>query len=1159
MKEAFAKILPKLAKFEAYIEDVKKANFPISLAGLSESQKAHFIFATHFYTEKPVVVVTYNEIELKKMAKDMQFFEEEEITIFPKREIVYYDIDTQNKDISMDRLKVYAQWYQSDVRVVLTTVEAIMQRTMPKTMLFEQVLPLEVGMEMELDAMKERLVQIGYERTDMVEGRGQFSVRGGIIDVFPLTTKDPIRIEFWGDEIDSIRYFDVISQRSIETTSRISIFPVEEFLVDSKQLPEIANRILQKYPNAVEDAEAIRNGNYASKVEKYFEFFYENSSTWMDYLSKDTIVFVDEPARMKSKCQAIEMENREIIEQYLDKYHMTPSYTESMMTASDVMIALEESNSIYLERIGENMHAKRNGYNFHCREVNFFRSTVDLFVQEVQEAKQAGNRIVILEGVNSKCKSLATMLLEHQINAQVFATEEQDFIVTSLEEDASKVPVMIIPGTLSGGMAYEDLPLWIAAGEEEATIKEKRRSYQPKAFQEGKKVVFADLKPGDYVVHATHGIGQFIGIHTLVVDNIRKDYIKIRYRDDGMLYIPTNQLESIRKYMGASEETAPKLNRLGSKDFEKTKARVKASLQEIAKGLIALYAKRSKQVGYRFSPDTVWQTQFEEQFPYQETEDQLRCIEEVKKDMESERPMDRLLCGDVGYGKTEVAIRAAFKAVMDGKQVAYLVPTTVLAEQQYHSFVERMKEYPIKIAVLNRFKTTKEKNAIVKALKANELDIIIGTHRILQKDVAFHDLGLLIIDEEHRFGVAHKEKIKELKSNVDVLAMTATPIPRTLHMSIVGIRDMSVIYEPPQNRKPVQTYVLEYDEEVVKEAILKEMELGGQVFYLYNRVESMEQKASQISQMVPEARVSFAHGKMTGKEIEMRMEDFIQKEIDVLVCSTILESGIDIPNANTIIIEDADRLGLAQLYQIRGRVGRSDKNAYAYIMYRKNKILSEVSERRLKAIREFTEFGSGFKIALRDLEIRGAGNILGPEQHGHMEAVGYEMYCKLLDEAVKELQGETILPTQEIQIDLKVSAYIPSEYIENASQKIETYQNIANIEKEEQISEMVDELIDRYGEMPKEMELLLEIARIKCYARALGVTKILQKGANVVVHFQTAELFTEEVVSSLLAQYRNRIFFSSEKIPYLTLKLQSQEESDIVKEVLKLEKIVKKG
>ena len=682
-----------------------------------------------------------------------------------------------------------------------------------------------------------------------------------------------------------------------------------------------------------------------------------------------------------------------------------------------------------------------------------------------------------------------------------------------------------------------------------------KRSYKPQVFKESKKVVFADLNVGDYIVHSVHGIGQYMGINTLSVDGAKKDYIKLRYKDDGVLYIPTNQLDNIRKYIG-SGDTAPKLNKLGSKDFAKTKAKVKASLKDIAKGLIELYAKRKQEKGYKFSPDTVWQNQFEEAFPYEETEDQLRCIEEVKKDMESDMPMDRLLCGDVGYGKTEVAIRAAFKAVMDGKQVAYLVPTTVLSEQQFNEFRNRMKDFPVKINVLNRFKSARDKKEVLRQLRTGELDIIIGTHRIVQKDIEFKDLGLLIIDEEQRFGVKHKEAIKKLKNNVDVLTMTATPIPRTLHMSVVGIRDMSVIYEPPKNRIPVQTYVLEYDEEVIREAIIKEIGRGGQVFYLYNRVEGIEKKASEISKLVPEARVAFAHGQMEGRELEDIMTAFMDKELDVIVCTTILESGIDIPNANTIIIEDADRLGLSQLYQIRGRVGRSDRKAYAYITYRRNKLLSEASEKRLKAIKEFTEFGSGFKIALRDLEIRGAGNILGPEQHGHMEAVGYEMYCKLLEETVKEMQGEAVLEEVDTQIDLNVTAYIPDTYIENINQKIEAYQDIANISDENEILDIIDALIDRYGEVPKECVNLLEIARIKIYARALKVLAIKQTGKNVVIKFSSEE-FIMDKVQVLIDLYKGDLMFSTGVTPYLTLKLQSDKDSDILNDVLKLLKIVK--
>jgi transcription-repair coupling factor (superfamily II helicase) len=633
---------------------------------------------------------------------------------------------------------------------------------------------------------------------------------------------------------------------------------------------------------------------------------------------------------------------------------------------------------------------------------------------------------------------------------------------------------------------------------------------------------------------------------------ITKDYIKIRYRDDDILYVPTNSLDTVRKYVGG--DGVPKIYKLGGKDWSNTKAKVKNNLRAVARELIELYAKRQKAKGHAFSKDNEWQTQFENSFPYIETDDQLRCIDEVKKDMEDQKPMDRLLCGDVGYGKTEVAIRAAFKCVMDQKQVVYLVPTTVLADQQYENFKERMKEYPIRVEVLNRFKTKKQQDDIIKKLKLGEIDVIVGTHRVLSKDVEFKDLGLLIIDEEHRFGVKDKEKIKQLKNTVDVLTMTATPIPRTLHMSIVGVRDMSVIYEPPQNRKPVQTYVMEYDPEIIKEAITKELERGGQVYYLYNNVEGIAKKAAEISTLVDEAKVSFAHGKMTGKEIEEIMADFVTQKTNVLVCTTILESGIDIPNANTIIVENAERLGLAQLYQIRGRVGRSNKQAYAYIMYKRDKILSEVANKRLKSIKEFTEFGSGFKIAMRDLEIRGAGSLLGEIQHGHMEQVGYDMYCKLLDEVVKEMQGYEVEEDIDVQIDINISSYIPDEYISDSSQKIEIYQDIALCNNEADIQDVINELIDRYGVMPEELENLIEVARIKQLAKLANIIKISQRGENFVFYFNQKKFDVD--VSKLVEMYKNRILFSQAKDPYVTLKIKDCNDKTIFEEIKKFLNVI---
>ena len=741
-----------------------------------------------------------------------------------------------------------------------------------------------------------------------------------------------------------------------------------------------------------------------------------------------------------------------------------------------------------------------------------------------------------------KAKKICALLNENEIINKYEEKLDQTIIVKNTE---SLVTVTV--GKLSSGFECFDTEQLVISAQE-LVEGEKRKTYKSSAFKEGEKVVFADLKIGDYVVHKNYGIGIFIGVNTITADGTTKDYIKIKYYGDDILYVPTNQLDSIRKYVGG-DEGGLKINKLGTKEWLKTKAKVKKNLREVAKELIELYAKREKAQGYAFPKDTPWQTQFEDSFPYQETDDQLRCIDEVKKDMETDKPMDRLLCGDVGYGKTEVAIRAAFKAVMGGKQVAYLAPTTVLAEQQYKEFRDRMSNFGVKVEVLNRFRTPKQQKEIIKRLKLGEVDIIVGTHRILSEDVEFKDLGLLIIDEEHRFGVKAKEKIKQYKTNVDVLTMTATPIPRTLHMSIVGVRDMSVIYEPPYNRKQVQTYVLEYDQEVIKEAITRELERKGQVFYLFNNVEKIMQKANEISLLVPEAKVVYAHGRMTGNEIEDIMEEFIDGKTDILVCTTILESGIDIPNANTIIVENADRMGLAQLYQIRGRVGRSDRQGYAYITYKKDKLLSEVADKRLKAIKEFTEFGSGFKIAMRDLEIRGAGSLLGEVQHGHLEQVGYDTYCNLLDEVVKEIQGEKIVQEIDVQIDLDVTSYIPDEYISDSSQKIEIYQDIALCKNEEDIQNIVDEMIDRFGNMPEEIENLLDIARIKNLCKKIGINKVQGRRKFVLFIFETQELNIN--INELVQKYRNRIKFTQGIKPQITLALEDSSEKGTLKEVMK--------
>ena len=1146
---SLVKIAPNIKKFNDYLFNVKKGTTPIMISGLTDTGKVHMSYSTKFYTEKPICIVTYNEMQAKKILKDFAFFGEK-VEFFPKRETVSFDYIAESKDLLYDRISVLNNIVNGKTKIIITTIEAVMQKMISKESLYKNVLNLKVGDNLNLDELKEKLVSLGFERYDLIEGKGQFSIRGGIVDI--ATSKNSgVRIEFWGDEVDSIRKFSISSQRTVEMLDKASIYPAYEFVLE-KDLSTICDKIVQKsYSKAVQekvltDIEEIKNGEFINKIDKYFDSFYERTNTLIDYLEDNYIIFLDEIEKIKARSENIAKDNENLKKDLIEKNKIIP---EILTTIEDYYLFLEKiekRQTIYLEKqdIGfvdkQSMHAKRNGYSFSYREVNFFRSSVDLLFQELQEATKCNKQIVILGGNTDGCKKISNLLFEKGIN-----NDYKD----SLEEfELTPGVIVITNGAFSSGFEMPEMNLLVISTAEIFEVKPKRLR-SPKSFKEGEKVVFADLKEGDYIVHKLHGIGQYLGVNTIKADGVTKDYIKLKYKGDDVLYVPTNSLDNIRKYIGA-EQNAPKVNSLGSKDWEKAKERVKKNLREVAEELIKLYAKRQKMQGFSFSKDTPWQQEFEDSFPYSETDDQLRCIEEVKKDMENSRPMDRLLCGDVGYGKTEVAIRAAFKACMDQKQVVYLAPTTILANQQFEEFKSRMEEYPIRVELLNRFRTKKEQADIVKKVELGEVDVLIGTHRVLSKDVKFKNLGLLIIDEEHRFGVKDKEKIKEYKNSVDVLTMTATPIPRTLHMSVVGMRDMSVIYEPPQNRIPTRTYVLEYDPEVIREAITRELERGGQVFYLYNNVDGIIRKAAEISKLVPEAKVDLAHGKMSGTDLENIMKDFIDQKSNVLVCTTILESGIDIPNANTIIVENADRLGLAQLYQIRGRVGRSDKQAYAYITYRRDKTLSEVADKRLKAIKEFTEFGSGFKIAMRDLEIRGAGSLLGEVQHGHMEQVGYDMYCKLLDEVVKEIQGEEIVDEIDVQIDLDVSSYIPDEYIENSSQKIEIYQNIALCRTEEDIENVIDEIIDRYGAIPKEIENLLEISRIKIFARQNYILKINQKLDNIVFHFER-DKFNVDCIDKLMKIYRNRIKFSPATEPYITFKLKDKRKIlDEIKEFL---------
>lgn len=1132
-------------KFLSLVKNIENENSPVEISGLTDVGEGSLIAGINEFTKRPILIVTYNEIQARKLANNIKFFIDK-VEVFPAKEILTYDYVAESKNLPYERINILNKIYKEKNSVIITTIEALQQKIPAKKELYKNMLNFKIGQRCNLDEIKQKLVDLGYIRYDLIDARGEFSIRGGIIDI-SVDDITGVRIELWGDEIDSIRYFNIVSQRSTSQIDKVEIFPAHEYILE-KPIEDVCKKIKElvyegKRLDIVEkDIEEIKSGNYISKIDKYFNEFYEKQETILDYIRNDYIIFFDEMTKIEARSLNLDDDIERLSKALIEKEKIVPESLTNVATLEE--LKKYKNKTVYIEKLNTTTKSNIEKFNIRYRQLNYYKSGIDLFINDVKNFLKDNKKVYVIVNMKEKVSKIEKLLNENEIQSRYEENLNQTIIIKNNQKS-----VVISVGELTEGFECYDLEQIVIVADELVEAEKRNRKYKSQEFKKGEKVVFADLKVGDYVVHRSHGIGVYIGVNTITADGTTKDYIKLKYAGDDILYIPTNALDSIRKYVGG-EDAGLKLNKLGTKDWEKTTTRVKNNLRAVAKELIELYAKREKVHGYAFSPDTIWQKEFEGKFPYNETDDQLRCIDEVKHDMENSKPMDRLLCGDVGYGKTEVAIRAAFKAVMDGKQVVYLVPTTVLAKQQYETFKDRMKDYPIAVELLNRFRKTKDQNRILKELKIGDIDIVIGTHKLLGKNVEFKDLGLLIIDEEHRFGVKAKEKIKEYKMNVDVLTMTATPIPRTLHMSVVGVRDMSVIYDPPQNRKPVQTYVLEYDREVIKEAITKELERDGQVFYIYNRVEDIMLKADEISRLVPEARVSFAHGRMTGTEIEEIMEDFVEGKTNVLVCTTILESGIDIQNANTIIIENADRMGLAQLYQIRGRVGRSERQGFAYITYKKDKILAEEADKRLKAIREFTEFGSGFKIAMRDLEIRGAGSLIGEIQHGHLEEVGYDTYCRLLDEVVKEEQGIEIKPEVDVQIDINVTSYIPEEYIQDSNQKIEIYQDIALCKNEEDIQDIIDELIDRFGDIPEEVYKLLEVSRIKQLAKLKGVTKISSKKDGVVFTYDNS-LFDTSCIQELIKKYGTRIRFSPGVKPMITLKFNADDEDIILKEIKK--------
>ena len=1032
---------------------------------------------------------------------------------------------------------------------IVTTYAALMT----PQVLWEEGDRISVGRGGTLDEvwLAARLVEMGYEKTYQVESPGQFSVRGGIVDIFDLTEENPYRIELWGDEVESIRSFDILSQRSIEKLEDICIYPATEFVLSKERIkeglsrlekealrqekifrdahqPEAAHRIASQTAQLREELLEVQN---LANVEGYVRYFYEDTVTLPELLLKMVkerpVFFLDEPARLKEQADAVELEFRESMEQRAGKGYALPGQMNILYSGEQVAAGLQKGCVVTISTMdGRSAYFKpEKKLDVNARNLAPYNNSFEALVRDLKQYRKKGYRVLLLSGSRTRARRLAEDLRDQEIPA-IYTEDPMREVIPG--------EVMTYYGHVNKGFEYPMLK-FVVLSETDIFGAEKKKKKKKRLYQGQKINDFNELKVGDYVVHETHGLGIYRGIEKVEMSNVVKDYIKIEYRDGGNLYILATGLDVIQKYASADAKK-PKLNKLGTKEWERTKTKVRGAVNEVAKDLVELYALRQQSEGYQYGKDTVWQREFEEMFPFEETEDQLAAIADTKADMESKKIMDRLICGDVGYGKTEIAIRAAFKAVQEGKQVAYLVPTTILAQQHYNTFVQRMKDFPVRIDLMSRFRTPVEQKKTLTDLQKGLVDIVIGTHRILSEDVKFKDLGLLVIDEEQRFGVAHKEKIKKLKENVDVLTLTATPIPRTLHMSLIGIRDMSVLEEAPGDRLPIQTFCMEYNEEMVREAIVREMARGGQVYYVYNRVNNIEDVAAAIAKLVPEANVAFAHGQMREHELERIMVDFIGGEIDVLVSTTIIETGLDISNVNTMIIHDSDQLGLSQLYQLRGRVGRSNRTAYAFLMYKRDKLLKEVAEKRLAAIREFTDLGSGFKIAMRDLEIRGAGNLLGVKQHGHMEAVGYDLYCKMLNDAVKNLKGISTAADFSTVIDLDVDAFIPPSYIVNEVQKLDIYKRIAGIENEKERDDMKDELLDRFGEIPKSVDNLLRIALIRVGAHGLSMTEIKGKNERITFTFRPDAGINPAGIPDLLKKIGKDLTFTAYGNPFFTYK-----------------------
>jgi len=1148
--------LRELKEFNEISEYLEKPFACCQVTGCVDSQKLHFIdgLGEGF---KYRIIVTYSDLRAKEIYEDYKFYDRN-ITVYPAKDLIFYQADVHSNEIERQRIRCLRRLIEGRPVTVVTTFAALMAPQIKPEVIKSHILSIDKRTKIDEVEISKKLITMGYTRNYQVEAPGEFSVRGDIIDVFDLTEENPYRIELWGDEIEAIRSFDILSQRSLEKLESVSIYPASEIILEEDELEkgmqkieDDTERIVKSLRDQFKTKEAhelkVRTEELKEQLfelkssvnlESYIRYFYDDTVTIQEMFPKGkSCIFIDEPQRVQEHARAVEMEFRESMSHRAEKGYVLPGQMELLYSIDNVIARMTNGRRVLISALAmpesQNLFSPEKNWEVRARSIAAYNNSFESLVSDLKAYVKKGYRVLILSGSRTRAKRIVEDLRDNNVSA--FYSEDPGRVLDTGE-------IMTYYGRILKGFEYPDIKFAVIAESDIFTEHAKKKKKKKSQYKGEKISDFADLKIGDYVVHEDHGLGIYRGIEKIETDHVVKDYIKIEYGGGGNLYVLATGLSVIQKYAsGSDDENAhkPKLNKLGSGDWSHTKSKVKAAVEEVAQDLVELYAKRQQAVGYQFTKDTVWQQEFEDAFPYQETEDQLIAIEDTKKDMESTGIMDRLICGDVGFGKTEVAIRAAFKAVQDGKQVALLVPTTILAQQHYNTFSERMRAFPVRVDLMSRFRTASEQKRTVTDLKKGLVDIVIGTHRLLSKDIQYKDLGLLIVDEEQRFGVTHKEKIKTMKENVDVLTLSATPIPRTLHMSLVGIRDMSVLEEAPNDRLPIQTYVCEYNDEMVREAIVRELSRNGQVYYVYNRVSNIADVAAGIQKLVPEANVAFAHGQMKESELERIMYDFIDGTIDVLVSTTIIETGLDIPNVNTMIIHDSDKMGLSQLYQLRGRVGRSNKTAYAFLMYKRDKMLKEVAEKRLAAIKEFTDLGSGFKIAMRDLEIRGAGSLLGKKQSGHMQAVGYDLYCKMLGEAVKIKKGEStdeVLDMLSCSIDLDVDAYIPNEYILNEEQKLEIYKRIASIENDQECEDMKDELLDRFGQIPEMVQNLLRISLLRTRAKALYIVEINGGSSEIEIKVNPNARFDPGKIPGFISGYKGNMSFHQGQTPVFVYK-----------------------